>query len=156
MPLYNHLKNWNGLDIEAVPAGSWRRRFPFWPFFVGQRVQFLIRVAKKRGVEKDDLSFHFVEKMAEEEKPRMIALALLEKDSSDNEKVFFLQNGSKITSSGEIRYWLSSRGYNVEGEPVFAAEAVCLDSLIVPSLFALIGPILGLILGLIIGLLIGG
>lgn len=156
MPFYNHIDNWNGLEIEAFPSEPWRKRLSFWPFFVGQRVSLAIKVTKNTDFEKNDFNFHFVEKMSDEEKPKMIAPVLLPEESSNKEKVFHLQNGSRITAKGEIRYWVSNRGYNVDHEPIFAAEAVCLDALIIPSLFALIAPLLGFILGLIIGLMIGG
>jgi hypothetical protein len=156
MPFYNHLQNWNGLEIKALPINPWRKRFPFWPFFIGQRVELALKVTKQNSLGKNDLNFHLVEKMADEEKPKMIALVPQPTSSSDREKVFHLQNGSRITSQGEIRYWLSNRGYNVDNEPIFTAEAVCMDDLILPLLVAIIGPLLGFILGLIIGLLAAG
>ena len=156
MPFYNHLKNWNGLEVEASPSNPWRKRFPFWPFFVGQRIQFDLKITKEVPFEKNDLSFHLVERMSKEEKPRMVAPHPLPEETSNTEKVFRMQNSSRITSTGEVRYWISNRGYNVDHEPIFAAEAVSLDSLIIPSLLALIIPLISFILGLVIGILLAG
>ena len=39
MPFYNHLREWNGVDIEVRPGEPWRRKIQFWPYFVGQRIQ---------------------------------------------------------------------------------------------------------------------
>ncbi len=156
MPFYNHLRNWNGLDIEVSPINPWRKRFPFWPYFIGQEIQFELKVIKKGAFEKDDLNFHLVERMTEEEKPRMISPTLVAEESSSNVKFFRLQNSGRVTAKGEVRFWLSNRGYVVENEPIFAAEVVYLDSLIIPSLLVLVGPFFCLLLGLILGLLIAG
>lgn len=155
MPFYNHLENWSGLEIEAVPSSPWRKRFPFWPFFVGQMIQFELRVTKEGNFEKDDLKFHLVEKMTGEEKPKIVTLTQIRDSSTTKRIVFCLQNGSKVTSKGDVRYWLSNRGYIVENEPIFTAEAISLDSLIIPALFALLGPLFGFIVGLILGLILG-
>ena len=156
MPLYNHIPDWNGLEIEVHPLETWRRRIPFWPYFVGQKVRLEVIITKKAVIDKVDLQFHVVEKMAGENKPKIVSLILKSNPTSVREKVFSFEEGSLITGRGEIRYWLSNRGYNVDHEPVFAAEAINPDSFIVPFILMVVGPILGFLGGLILGLVIGG
>lgn len=156
MPFYNHLKNWRGLEIQASPISPWRKRFPFWPYLVGEEIQFEIRVAKKAAFEPNELNFHLVERISEEEKPRIVTLQLVPEASTKDVKVFHLQQGTRVIAKGEYRFWLSDRGYIVDDEPLFAAEAVYLDSLVIPSLIVLVGPIFGFLLGLVLGLLLGG
>jgi hypothetical protein len=156
MPFYNHISNWNGLEIKVSPKNRWRKRFPFWPYFVGQQVELELHVRRKTPGIKDDGKFHLVEKMADEDKPRMVSLISLTGQVANQEKVFILQDSNRITGIGEIKIWLSNRGYNVDHEPIFVAEAISLDPLILPALLMLVGPLLGLIVGLLLGLLFGG
>ena len=155
MPFYNHFLDWNGLEVDVQPAGSRRKRVCIWPYFVGQRIQLELRLKKATPFEKNDLQFHFVEKMADVDKPRLVAPTFLPEQSTDHEKVFELRNGSRITGKGEVKYWLSSRGYNVDHEPVFSTEAVSLDSLVIPLLVIISGPLFGFVFGLLLGLLLG-
>jgi hypothetical protein len=156
MPLYHHLQDWNGLDVRAFPLESWRKKFPFWPYFVGQKVRLELHVAKPSVFEKSDLQFHMVEKIAGETKPTILALNTSQEQASGNHRVFYLESGSLITGKGEIRYWLSNRGYNVDHEPVFTAEAINLDSFIVPIALMILGPLLGFLAGIVVGLVVGG
>ena len=156
MPFYNHLKNWHGLEIQAAPINPWRKRFSFWPYFVGQEILFEIRVSKNSPVDPNDLNFHLVARLSEEEKPRIITPRLVSAVSTRDVKVFHLQKGIRVIAKGEYRFWLSDRGYIIDDEPLFAAEAVYLDSLVIPSLLVLVGPIFGFLLGLVLGLLLGG
>lgn len=156
MPFYNHLENWNGLEIQASPISSWRKRFPFWPYFVGEKIQFELKISKKEGFEENDLKFHLVEKMSEEEKPLIVNPRMLPKESSGKVMVYKLENPPRAISKGEVRFWLSNRGYIVDSEPIFAAEIIYLDSLVIPSLLILVGPFLGFLFGLVLGLLVGG
>jgi len=156
MPFYNHLENWNGLEIQASPISSWRKRFPFWPYFVGEKIQIELKASKKEGYEANDLKFHLVEKLSNEEKPRIVMPRLLSKESNGKVKVFNLENPPRAISKGEVRFFLSNRGYIVDSEPIFAAEIIYLDSLVIPSLLILVGPILGFLFGLVLGLLLGG
>jgi hypothetical protein len=155
MPFYNHFLDWNGLEVDVQPAEPRRKKFRIWPYFVGQRIQLELRVKKVTPIEKNDLQFHFVEKMADEDKPRMVAPTFLPEQSTDHEKVFELRNGSRISGKGEVKYWLSSRGYNVDHEPIFSAEAISLDPMVIPLLVMISGPLLGFIFGLLLGLLLG-
>lgn len=155
MPFYNHFLDWNGLEVDVQPIEPRRKRFRIWPYFVGQRIQLELRVKKATPFEKNDLQFHFVEKMADEDKPRMVAPKFLPEQSTSHEKVFELRNGSRITGKGEVKYWLSSRGYNVDHEPIFSTEVINLDSLVIPLLVMVGGPLLGFIFGLLLGLLLG-
>jgi hypothetical protein len=155
MPLYNHLLEWNGLDIEVQPAEPWRKKIRFWPYFVGQRIQLELRVKMLTANEKSDLHFHLGEQMADVDKPRMIAPTLLPDQSTSREKIFSIQNGTRITGKGEVKYWVSNRGYNVDNEPIFTAETINLDSLIIPIILMVLGPLLVFLSGLILGLLLG-
>jgi hypothetical protein len=111
-------------------------------------------VSKGDSFEISDLSFHLVERMPKGEKPRMVALQPLKEETLVHEKVFFLQNGSRISSSGEIRYWVSNRGYNVDSEPIFTAEVLSLDSMVIPLIVAFVIPLFCFLLGLILGIMI--
>jgi hypothetical protein len=156
MPLYHHLPDWNGLDIKALPLESWRKRFPFWPYFVGQKVRLELVVTKAGQIEKGDLQFHGVEKMENEAKPTIISLSLKSQVDSQNQRTLELQSSSLITSKGEIKYWLSNRGYNVEHEPIFTTEAINLDLLVLPIALMVLVPLLGFLAGLVLGLVLGG
>lgn len=156
MPLYHHLPDWNGLDVKAHPLEPWRKRFPFWPYFVGQKVRLELVVTKADQIEKGDLQFHLVEKKADDAKPTIIPLDLKPQPDSHNQKTLLLQGGSLITGKGEIKYWLSNRGYNVDHEPIFTAEAINLDLLVLPIALMLLGPLLGFLAGLVLGLVLGG
>jgi hypothetical protein len=156
MPLYHHLPDWNGLDIKALPLESWRKRFPFWPYFVGQKVRLELIVTKAGQIEKGDLQFHGVEKMGNEAKPTIISLSLKSQVDSQNQRTLELQSSSLITSKGEIKYWLSNRGYNVEHEPIFTTEAINLDQLVLPIALMVLVPLLGFLAGLVLGLVLGG
>lgn len=155
MPLYNQLPNWNGLDIQAHPAEGWRKRIRFWPYFVGQKVQLELVIRKPTPIQKEDMQFHIVEKMADEAKPKIIATSTAPDSSESQEKCILVKDASKITAKGEIKYWLSNRGYNVDHEPIFTTEAVSLDTLIIPILLMVLGPILAFLGGLILGCLLG-
>lgn len=156
MPLYNHIPDWNGLEIEINPLETWRKRIPFWPYFVGQKIRLEVVITKATTIEEDDLQFHVVEKMADEAKPRIVTLAHQPDSAYDRGRVLVLENGSMITGKGDVRYWLSNRGYNVDHEPVFSTEAISLDMFIIPFILIVIGPFLGFLCGLILGLMIGG
>ena len=155
MPLYNNISNWNGLEIQVNPLEQWRKKIPFWPYFIGQKIQLEIVISKPGTFEKVDLQFHAVEKMASESKPRIISLIPKPDLSSDQIRVFSLENGSMITGGGTIQYWLSNRGYNVDSDPIFTTEAINLDSFVIPFLLLLIGPFLCFLGGLVLGLLMG-
>jgi hypothetical protein len=156
MPFYNHIPSWNGLEIEVSPKNPWRKKFPFWPYFVGQKVELELRVKNRIGDDPGNRKFHLVEKKTDEEKPRMVSLIPSPDQSIHPEKTFILEDSCRITGKGEIKIWLSNRGYNVDHEPIFVAEAISLDSLILPALLMFVGPLLGLVVGLLLGLLIGG
>lgn len=156
MPLYHHLPDWNGLNVKALPLEPWRKRLPFWPYFVGQKVRLELVITKTGQIEKGDLQFHVVEKKADEAKPTIIPLDLKPQEDSQNQKTLLLQNSSLITGKGEIKYWLSNRGYNVDQEPIFTAEAINLDLLVLPIALMVLGPLLGLLAGLFLGLVLGG
>ena len=156
MPFYNYINNWNGLEIQASPISRWRKRFPFWPYFVGEKIQFELKVNKLGGYEANDIKFHLVEKMSEEEKPRILMPRLLATESNDKIKIYNLENPPRVISKGEVRFWPSNRGYIVESEPVFAADVIYMDTLVIPSLLVLVGPFLGFLIGLVLGLLVGG
>ena len=156
MPLYHHLQDWNGLDVTAHPLEIWRKRFPFWPYFVGQHVRLELLITKPDGISQADLQFHVVEKMADEAKPKIIALSPGPQGKLENQVTLCLQGSSLITGEGEIKYWLSNRGYNVDHEPIFTAKAINLDSLVIPIALTVLGPMLGFLAGLVIGFVLGG
>lgn len=156
MPLYHHLSDWNGLDIKAYPLEPWRKRAPFWPYFVGQKVRLELVVTKAGQIEKGDLQFHVVEKKADEAKPTIIPLEPKSQADTQKQRTLLLQCGSLITGKGEIKYWLSNRGYNVDHEPIFTAEAINLDLLVLPIALMVLGPMLGFLAGLVLGLVLGG
>jgi hypothetical protein len=156
MPFYNCLNDWNGLRIKASPLNPWRKRFPFWPFFVGQRVQIKLTIKKMETFKGNDLSFHLVEKLSDDGKPRMVSLQPVPEETTRAGKVFCMDAGSRITSSGEIGYWVSNRGYNVDNEPIFTTEAISFDSLVIPLIVAFVIPLFCLLLGLILGMMIAG
>ena len=156
MPLYNTIPNWNGFEIEVHPAETWRKRIRFWPYFVGQMIQLELVIRKSPEAASSTPQFHLVEKMPDVEKPRIVTPRKLAETSNPQETVFLLQGNSRITGKGEVRYWISNRGYVVDSEPIFAAEAVSLDSWILPILIIILGPLLGFLSGLILGLIIGG
>jgi len=152
MPFYNHMQEWNGLEIVVSPVESWRKRICFLPYFVGQKIQLELRITKNTTSEDANLQFHLVEKMADVEKPRMIAPILSPDQSTNSEKLYTVQDVSRITGKGEIKYWLSTRGYNVEGEPIFSTEAITLDTLVIPITLMSIGPLIGFLCGLLVSL----
>ncbi len=156
MPLFHSLLNWNGLDIKAHPLEPWRKRFPFWPYFVGQKVHLELVITKSSQIETADLQFHIVEKMADESKPKIIPLTIQSQVASEYERTLLLENSSLITGRGEIKYWLSNRGYNVDHEPIFTADAISLDPLVLPIAMMVLGPLLGFLAGLVLGLVLGG
>jgi hypothetical protein len=156
MPLFNNIPNWNGFEIEVRPAETWRQKVRFWPYFVGQIIQLELVFKKTSGVGVDNLQFHIVEKMPDLDKPKIIAPRAIQDRLTPQEAVFSIQDSSKITGKGEIRYWVSNRGYNVDNEPVFTTEAICLDTLVIPTILVIIGPMIGFLSGLVLGLIIGG
>lgn len=156
MPLYHHLSNWSGLQIKVRPLENWRKKVPFWPYFVGQKTRLELVITKPTAIEKTDLQFHIVEKMGEEAKPKIIELILSPQITSEGERTLYLDSGSLITGKGELKYWLSNRGYNVDHDPIFTAEVINLDTFIIPIALMLLGPLLGFLAGLIFGLLISG
>jgi len=153
MPFFNHNYEWNGLAIDVQPIEPWRKRYPFWPYFVGQRINLELSVSLPTETKASELQFHLVEKMPDQDKPRIIPPSLVPDRSAGGQLVFHIQNGSRITGKGEVKYWVSNRGYNVGHEPVFSTDAISLDSLIIPLIIAAVGPILGFLLGLVIGTL---
>ncbi len=155
MPLYNNLPSWNGFTIEVHPVDTWRRRIRFWPYFVGQIIQLELVVIRSKNTEKDDLQFHLVEKMPDVEKPRIIAPKRIMERCTPQESVFIIQETSKITGKGEVKYWVSNRGYNVDSEPVFTTEAISLDSWVIPILLMILGPLIGILCGFVLGLIVG-
>ena len=155
MPFYNQNFEWNGLAIQVQPLETWRKRYPFWPYFVSQHIHLELRIKVPADFDRSELQFHLVEKMSDQDKPRIIPAAYKPSVSSNRELVFSIQNSGRITGKGEVKYWVSNRGYNVDHEPVFSAEIVSLDSWILPLIVMSVGPILGFLLGLVIGLLIG-
>jgi len=156
MPLYNITPNWNGFEIEVYPAETWRKRIRFWPYFVGQLIRLELVIKKSTDVTSNDPQFHLVEKMPDVEKPRIVTPRKIPERSTPQEAVYVVQGSSRITGKGEIRYWVSNRGYVVDSEPVFAGEAVSLDSWILPILIMILGPLIGFLSGFILGLIIGG
>lgn len=156
MPLYHHLPDWNGLDVKAYPLEPWRKRIPFWPYFVGQKVCLEMVVTKSSQIEKVDLQFHVVEKMSDEAKPKIIPLDIKSQVGSQTQRILLLESSSLITGKGEIKYWLSNRGYNVDHEPIFTAEAINLDLLVLPIALMVLGPLLAFLAGLVLGLALGG
>jgi len=151
MPLYNTISNWNGLEIKVYPAESWRQKFRFWPYFVGQKVRLELVVKMTTDNEKNDMQFHIVAKMPDADKPRMIAPTVQTDSSNNRERKVSVENGSRIFGKGEIKYWVSNRGYNVDNEPIFSADAISMDSLIIPIILVIIGPVLGILCGLVLG-----
>ena len=156
MPLYNNLQNWNGLAIEVHPTETWRQKISFWPYFVGQFVRLELVVKKPADASQDSFQFHMVEKMPGVEKPRIVAPRMDPERSTQQEAVFIVQDGSRITGKGEVKYWVSNRGYNVDSEPVFTAEAISLDSWVIPIILMVLGPLVGFLSGLVLGLILGG
>ena len=155
MPLYNHILNWNGLDVQIYPSETWRKRIPFWPYFVGQRIRLEVHVTKTEIFEQGDLQFHAVEKLAGEAKPRIVPLSLESGPASDQKMVFSLENAGIITGGGEVKYWLSNRGYNVDHQPIFTADVINPDTFVIPFIFMVLGPLLGFLSGLVLGLVVG-
>lgn len=153
MPFYNHNLDWNGLTFQAQPLEVWRKKCNYWPYFVGQQVKLELRVHFPEGTDPTNAQFHLVEKMSEQAKPGIIPVVIETTSSTNNEFVYRVQNSSRITGKGEIKYWISNRGYNVDSEPIFSAEAVNPDTWILPLITILIGPMIGFLLGLVIGLL---
>ena len=153
MPFYNHNYEWNSLVFDIQPMESWRKRYPLWPYFVGQRINLELSISTPKGIEDRDLQFHLVEKKPDEDKSRIIPLNLVTDRPTGQSLMLQVQNGSRITGKGEIRYWVSNQGYNVGPVPVFSADIISLDSLIIPMIIAVIGPALGFLLGLVIGIL---
>lgn len=156
MPLYNYIPDWNGLEIYVKPAEPWRKRIRFWPYFVGQTVQLELVVKKSQAVGKGEIQFHLVEKIASMEKPRIVTLTNTPERSTNQEMTFIVQGGSKITGKGDIKYWVSNRGYNVDNEPIFSGEAISLDSWIIPILAMILGSLFFFLGGLFLGLILGG
>lgn len=156
MPLYNTILNWNGFEIEVHPAESWRKRIRFWPYFVGQLIQLELVIMKFPEAASNDPQFHLVEKLPDVEKPRIVTPRKLAETSTPQKSNFLFQASSRITGKGEVRYWISNRGYVVDSEPIFAAEAVSLDPWILPILIIILGSLLGFISGFILGLIVGG
>jgi hypothetical protein len=154
MPFYNHKFDWNGLNIQTHPLEAWRKRYNFWPYFVGQQVKLELRVQFPEGTDPNNVQFHLVEKMSEQAKPSIIPVTVQTTSSTNNVLVYIIQNSSRITGKGEVKYWLSNRGYNVDSEPIFSAEAVNPDTWILPLITILIGPLIGFLFGLVVGLLL--
>jgi hypothetical protein len=103
-----------------------------------------------------NFQFHMVEKMPGVEKPRIVAPKMDLERSTQEEAVFIVQDGSRITGKGEVKYWVSNRGYNVDIEPVFTAEVISLDTWVVPIMLMILGPLVGFLSGLVLGLILGG
>jgi hypothetical protein len=156
MPLYNNIPNWNGFEIEVHPAEAWRKKIRFWPYFVGQIIRLELVIKKSTDTGKGDIQFHVVEKMPDVEKSRIVTPRKIPERSTPQEMVFIVRGTGKITGKGEMKYWVSNRGYNVDNEPVFTAEAISLDSWIIPILLMILGPLIGFLGGLVLGLMIGG
>jgi hypothetical protein len=156
MPLFNHIPNWNGLEIEVHPGETWRKKIRFWPYFIGQVIRFELVIRNGPDQGKAERQFHIIEKMPDVEKPKIITPRLVPERSAQQNTVFTVQGSSKITGKGEIKYWLSNRGYVVDSEPVFSAEAISLDSWVIPIILLVLGPLIGFLSGLALGLIIGG
>ncbi len=154
MPTYNSPIQWNNLEIEISPADPWRKRLRFWPFFVGQKIELELRIKGLAALEKPEQPFHIVAKLPDENQPRIIT-PILAADPVDNRVTIAHINGQRrIIGKGEIKYWISNRGYNVDNDPIFIAEAINLDSMIVQVLAMAIGPFFCFIAGLVLSLLI--
>jgi hypothetical protein len=156
MPLYNNIPDWNGFEIQVKPVEPWRKRIRFWPYFVGQTVLLELVVKKSPAMPKGDLQFHVVEVMPDVEKPRIVTPTSLPERSIDREMMFIVRGSSRITGKGEVKYWVSNRGYNVDNEPIFTGEALNLDSWIIPILLMVLGPLIAFLSGLFFGLMMGG
>ena len=92
--------------------------------------------------------------MPDEDKPKMVALNVLHDQSTELKKILGNKNASRITGKGEVKYWVSNRGYNVEAEPIFSTEAISLNSLVIPIILMVLSPILGFFCGFILGFLV--
>ncbi len=155
MPQYLPKSNWNGLSIEVIPVEKWRQRFKFWPYFVGQKVLLELTITKNHDYDNGDMKFYVVEKMPDAEKPLIIPPAILPKESSGDALTLTLQESSRISGKGEVKYWVSNHGYNLDSGPIFTAEVLNLDSVIIQILMTTVGPVLGFLAGLILGLVFG-
>ena len=153
MPQFNNNPNWHGLEIEVHPLERWRQRFRFWPYFVGQKIQLELKIRNSSGGKLNDVKFYVVERMAGADKPKILTPNVSTAESFSKESVFQVKNSSRVTAKGEVKYWVSNQGYNVDSDPIFTAEVINLDSVIIQLLMTTIGPILGFIAGLLIGLL---
>jgi len=155
MPQFNHLHDWHGLDIQVFPAERWRQKLRFWPYFVGQKARLLLKIRKPTGIEAADTHFYIVEKMPDAPKPRIVTPLIPQQSPLQTEMDVAVDDVSRITGKGELRYWLSTHGYTAEGEPIFTAEAINLDVMILPLMVMLLGPMLGCIVGYLLGLMAG-
>jgi hypothetical protein len=155
MPQYLPKSNWNGLDIAVTPVEKWRQRLRFWPYFVGQQVILELTITKNPEFDNGDLKFYVVEKMPDADKPLIIPPAILLKEGFGDEVTLTVQDSSRISGKGEVKYWVSNHGYNLDSGPIFTAEVLNLDSVIIQILLMTVGPLLGFFAGLVLGLLSG-
>lgn len=143
MPQYHSLKV-DRFKIEAMPKSLLRRVFRFWPYFVGNRVEFKLSIVDLNSII-DSTSLHLFEIFNGEEKT-------LKK--FDRAKITDDWNnivGNPIDREGDVIYRIGVSSKSSSSQTIFSAHVINTDRWSLGCLGLLFGTIGTIVAGIILG-----
>ena len=143
MPDYYGLKDYHGADVDKpVPLG-WRKCFPRFPYFTGQRVRLRLKYKALENHRTEDYALR--QKLTHISEIVVAPLKNESKTKGEFEGTIGTEN--RISLGGDIAFYFCTP--HEHGEPIFTAHAWHMDGVRWGFLFFFLGLISGRILEII-------